>query len=150
MAEQEVRQRKAGPGGDFVAVPNCHGLLHKKVLKAGAAAEHPPSDGTHTMIMHYTGTLEDGTVFDSSVRRGTPFEFCLGARQVILGWEKGVATMTKGEKAILKCAPEYAYGSSGAGGVIPPNATLLFEVELIGRPDFFFLCSCLLRLNLLL
>ena len=73
----------------------------------------------------------DGTVFDSSVTRGTPFEFTLGAREVILGWDKGVATMKKGEKAILECAPEYAYGDMGAGGVIPPKATLRFEVELL-------------------
>ena len=82
--------------------------------------------------MHYTGKLMDGTVFDSSVTRGTPFEFTLGAREVILGWDKGVATMRKGEKAILECAPEYAYGDMGAGGVIPPKATLRFEVELLG------------------
>jgi hypothetical protein len=90
------------------------------------------------MIMHYTGTLTDGTPFDSSKNPGRgPFEFCLGARQVILGWEKGVASMTKGEKAILRCAPDYAYGSSGTGP-IPPNATLLFEVELLGR------CICMI------
>jgi len=82
--------------------------------------------------VHYTGKLMDGTVFDSSVTRGTPFEFTLGAREVILGWDKGVATMRKGEKAILECAPEYAYGDMGAGGVIPPKATLRFEVELLG------------------
>jgi FKBP-type peptidyl-prolyl cis-trans isomerase len=84
------------------------------------------------MIMHYTGRLTNGAVFDSSRLREMPFEFTLGAGHVIQGWEKGVATMTKGEKAVLRCAPTYAYGSSGAGGLIPPNATLEFELELIG------------------
>ena len=124
-----LRTGKGGKAGDVIDITG-DGQLTKKILRAGNG-ERPPAGGTHTMVMHYTGRLLDGTVFDSSVRRGTPFEFVLGARQVILGWDKGVATMTKGEKAILTCAPDYAYGSRGAGGVIPPNATLAFEVELI-------------------
>eukprot|EP01050_Picozoa_sp_SAG11_P002910 SAG11_NODE_154_length_14340_cov_19.803946_2_plen_176_part_00 len=121
----------AADGGEIDLSAPGMPVLKKKILVAGDG-ELPPSDGTHTMIMHYTGTLLDGTKFDSSVDRGTPFEFCLGARQVILGWDKGVATMRKGEKAVLTIAPEYGYGSSGAGSVIPPNATLKFEVELLG------------------
>ena len=77
------------------------------------------------------GTLDDGTQFDSSRERGQPFEFTLGEREVILGWDKGVASMCKGELATLRCAPEYAYGQSGVGP-IPPNSTLNFDVELLG------------------
>ena len=81
--------------------------------------------------VHYTGFLIDGKVFDSSVERGKPFEFSLGAGQVIKGWDLGVLSMNQGEKAHFILAPAYAYGSRGAGGVIPPNATLCFEVEFI-------------------
>ena len=81
--------------------------------------------------VHYTGKLLNGTVFDSSVPRGQPFEFTVGVGQVIRGWDAGVTQMQKGQKAILTCPPEYAYGTRGAGGVIPPNATLIFEVELL-------------------
>ena len=82
-------------------------------------------------VMHYHGTLMDGSVFDSSVKRGKPFECQIGVGQVIKGWDEGVTTMKKGEKATLICPPDYAYGSRGAGGVIPANATLKFDVELI-------------------
>ena len=126
-------QRKAGePTEEEGAVIDERGSeqLLKRVLKEGSG-ETPPSGGTHTMVMHYTGRLLDGTVFDSSVRRNEPFEFVLGAGQVIKGWDIGVKSMKKGEKAVLTCPPGYAYGAAGAGGVIPPNATLEFEVELI-------------------
>ncbi len=73
----------------------------------------------------------DGKVFDSSVTRNQPFVFQLGVGQVISCWDEGVAKLNKGAKAVLTCPPEMAYGASGAGGVIPPNATLKFEVELI-------------------
>jgi len=75
--------------------------------------------------------LEDGTKFDSSVDRGTPFNFILGIGQVIEGWEKGMEGMKVGEKRKLTIQPEYAYGERGVPGVIPPNATLIFEVELL-------------------
>ena len=81
--------------------------------------------------MHYTGSLTDGTVFDSSVSRGQPIEFTLGVGQVIKGWDQGIAQLCKGQKAKLTIPPELGYGAQGAGGVIPPNATLIFEVELV-------------------
>ena len=80
---------------------------------------------------HYHGTLMDGTVFDSSVQKNKPFKFQAGVGQVIRAWDEGMTQLRKGEKATLVCPPDYAYGSRGAGGVIPPNATLKFDVELI-------------------
>merc|ERR1719231_534043 len=80
--------------------------------------------------MHYVGTLEDGTVFDSSRQRGRPFQFKIGHGKVIKGWDIGVMKMSLGEKAILFIGPDYAYGASG-NGPVPPNASLKFEVELL-------------------
>jgi peptidylprolyl isomerase len=81
--------------------------------------------------VHYTGWLEDGTMFDSSLMRGQPFSFPVGAGQVIPGWDEGVASMKVGGKRQLKIPADLAYGEQGAGGVIPPNAILIFEVELL-------------------
>ena len=92
--------------------------------------ERPPV-GSRVSV-HYTGKLTNGTKFDSSLDRGSPFTFTLGQGQVIRGWDEGVAQMSIGEKAVLTCSPDYAYGSRGYPGVIPPNATLVFEVELLG------------------
>ncbi len=84
-----------------------------------------------TVSVHYTGKLTNGKVFDSSYTRGEPLSFPLGAGRVIKGWDEGIALMKVGGKATLTIPPELGYGARGAGGVIPPNATLIFEVELV-------------------
>jgi FKBP-type peptidyl-prolyl cis-trans isomerase len=86
-----------------------------------------------TVSVHYTGKLQNGKVFDSSYNRGTPLDFPLGAGRVIKGWDEGIALMKVGGKAQLIIPPDLAYGARGAGGgLIPPNATLIFDVELVG------------------
>lgn len=87
--------------------------------------------GKHVDV-HYTGWLTDGTKFDSSLDRGRPFSFQLGAGRVIQGWDRGVAGMRVGGKRKLVIPPELGYGKRGAGNVIPPDAVLIFEVELLG------------------
>jgi peptidylprolyl isomerase len=104
------------------------GLQYVEVLEGTGAL---PTAG-QTVVVHYTGTLEDGTKFDSSRDRGQPFKFPLGAGRVIKGWDEGIATMKIGGQRTLIIPSELGYGSRGAGGVIPPNATLIFEVELLG------------------
>lgn len=84
------------------------------------------------VIVHYVGTLTNGNKFDSSRDRNKEFKFTLGKGEVIKGWDEGVATMKIGEVAKLTCTPDYAYGVRGYPPVIPPNSTLIFEVELIG------------------
>jgi FKBP-type peptidyl-prolyl cis-trans isomerase len=98
-------------------------------LQQGEGREAKSGD---TVSVHYTGWLENGTKFDSSLDRRSPFSFNLGAGQVIRGWDEGVAGMKVGGKRRLTIPASLGYGARGAGGVIPPNATLIFEVELLG------------------
>eukprot|EP01061_Rhynchopus_euleeides_P037588 TRINITY_DN641_c0_g2_i1.p3 TRINITY_DN641_c0_g2~~TRINITY_DN641_c0_g2_i1.p3 ORF type:complete len:117 (+),score=58.97 TRINITY_DN641_c0_g2_i1:56-406(+) len=112
----------------FRATRNVLGLT-KKVLKEGNGQSFPKRGDQLTM--HYTGKLANGQKFDSSVDRGQPFQFQIGVGQVIRGWDEGVMKMSLGEKAVLSMTSDYGYGARGAGGVIPPNADLTFEVELL-------------------
>jgi peptidylprolyl isomerase len=106
-----------------------------KIIDTKVGTGASPKSG-QTAVVHYTGWLyENGTKgakFDSSVDRGQPFEFPIGQHQVIAGWDEGVATMKVGGKRTLIIPPALGYGARGAGGVIPPNATLMFDVELLG------------------
>ena len=104
------------------------GLQIEKLAEGTGAT---PKTGDRVTV-HYTGWLTDGSKFDSSVDRGQPFVFTIGRGQVIGGWDQGVATMKVGDKVRLTIPPVLGYGARGAGGVIPPNATLIFEVELLG------------------
>ncbi|MFH1016911.1 MAG: FKBP-type peptidyl-prolyl cis-trans isomerase [Pseudomonadota bacterium] len=103
--------------------------LKKEDLKAGTGAE---AVAGKSVSVHYTGWLTNGTKFDSSVDRNQPFEFKLGTGQVIKGWDEGVQGMKVGGKRKLTIPPTMGYGTTGAPPVIPPNATLVFDVELLG------------------
>ena len=106
-----------------------------KIIDATVGTGASPKTG-QICVMHYTGWLSEGDAkgkkFDSSVDRGAPFEFPIGMKRVIGGWDEGVATMKVGGKRTLIIPPELGYGARGAGGVIPANATLIFDVELLG------------------
>jgi peptidylprolyl isomerase len=123
MAKEQAAIKEKYPN----AITTPSGLMY--VVTKEGEGETPKAGATVTA--HYTGTLLDGKKFDSSVDRGSPFKFPVGAGRVIKGWDEAFLAMKKGEKRILIIPPDLAYGSRGAGGVIPPNATLVFDVELI-------------------
>ncbi|MGH7739216.1 MAG: FKBP-type peptidyl-prolyl cis-trans isomerase [bacterium] len=133
--KKETQNQDANTGGvtmaatpDSNVVTTASGLQYQ-ILEPG---DGPVAKAGQTVTVHYTGWLTNGTKFDSSVDRGQPFEFTLGAGQVIKGWDEGVAGMKVGEKRKLTIPPDLGYGARGAGGVIPPNATLIFDVQLLG------------------
>ena len=113
--------------GDDAVVTTPSGLKYVDLVEGTGAS---PQTG-QTVVVHYTGTLENGTKFDSSRDRNQPFQFKIGVGQVIKGWDEGVGSMKVGGRRQLIIPSELGYGARGAGGVIPPNATLLFDVELL-------------------
>jgi peptidylprolyl isomerase len=117
----------AEPAAGGKVVTTASGLKYEDLV-VGAGAS--PQTG-QIAVVHYTGWLTNGTKFDSSVDRGQPFQFPLGQGRVIQGWDEGVSTMKVGGKRKLMIPPALGYGERGAGGVIPPNADLIFEVELL-------------------
>jgi peptidylprolyl isomerase len=121
MASQDAKKDAAK------AVVTASGLKYVDVVVGKGAS---PTAGKQVKV-HYTGTLENGKKFDSSVDRNEPFSFTIGVGQVIKGWDEGVMTMKVGGKRKLTIPAKLGYGAQGAGGVIPPNATLLFDVELL-------------------
>lgn len=123
-AERQAQLDKHSEG--FKETPSG---LRYKILSAGKGPK--PAEGDRVSV-HYEGSLLDGTLFDSSVQRGEPIEFLLGVGQVIPGWDEGIQLLRVGDKARLLIPSELAYGSRGAGGVIPPDAPLLFDVSLEG------------------
>lgn len=131
--EEDAPLVAQAPDSDADIVPDENlettdsGLQYVKLAEGDGASPQPGQ----TVVVHYTGMLEDGTVFDSSRERGRPFSFRIGVGQVIRGWDEGVGMMQVGDRWKLIIPPELGYGERGAGGVIPPNATLIFDVELL-------------------
>ena len=127
---QSSSNAEEAPGtmADETLTTTDSGLQYVDLTEGDGAS---PEQG-QTVEVHYTGTLEDGTKFDSSRDRNRPFKFKIGVGQVIKGWDEGVASMKVGGRRKLVIPADLAYGSRGAGGVIPPDATLVFDVELLG------------------
>eukprot|EP00930_Biecheleria_cincta_P061456 TRINITY_DN47025_c0_g1_i1.p1 TRINITY_DN47025_c0_g1~~TRINITY_DN47025_c0_g1_i1.p1 ORF type:complete len:194 (+),score=19.76 TRINITY_DN47025_c0_g1_i1:84-584(+) len=127
------------PGGaGFIGVCIATKRIASRITMFGVTKEvWKPGDGKtfpqkgDKVTMHYTGKLANGVKFDSSLDRNQPFVTQIGTGKVIRGWDEGVPTMSLGEKATLRISPDYGYGSQGAGGVIPPNAELIFDVDLL-------------------
>ena len=133
-ATTAVKPADAGPAPTLTpmdkdkTVTTSDGLQYTETIPGTG----PKPNTGDIVFVHYTGALQDGTVFDSSVNRGQPLRFVLGTGQVIPGWDAGIAMMNEGGQAVLVIPPELAYGERGAGNVIPSNATLIFDVELVG------------------
>ncbi|KAK9813598.1 hypothetical protein WJX73_009452 [Symbiochloris irregularis] len=128
-ADKKAEQMDTGGAEAVTEEVTNDGGVTKRIIEKGTGWE-VPATGDEVSV-HYVGTLEDGTKFDSSRDRGDPFVFELGRGRVIKAWDAGIKTMRKGEKAVLTCKSTYAYGEQGSPPTIPPNATLIFEVELL-------------------
>ncbi|WP_204140120.1 FKBP-type peptidyl-prolyl cis-trans isomerase [Halomicronema sp. CCY15110] len=127
VEEAETTPDETAEEAEETLVTTDSGLQYEDIVEGTGAM---PQKGQRVTV-HYTGTLENGTKFDSSRDRNRPFSFSIGVGQVIKGWDEGVMTMRVGGQRKLVIPPELGYGARGAGGVIPPNATLLFDVELL-------------------
>ncbi len=127
-----AKPKTESPAG--TSMPSVQSEMDKEGVKIDILKEGtgPAAKAGDKVSVNYVGTLENGTKFDSSIDRGVPFEFVLGAKHVIPGWDIGVEGMKVGEKRKLTIPPELAYGAAGIPGHIPANATLIFEVELLG------------------
>jgi len=137
-AKEEPAKESAAPAPEISEedlTTTASGLKYV-VLEEGSG---PQAEAGQVVSVNYVGTLEDGTEFDNSYKRGAPIQFVLGKQQVIPGWDEGIGLLNVGDKARLVIPPDLAYGEAGAGGVIPPNATLIFDVELVdispGAPE---------------